>query len=88
MYPDVPGRTQIFRCRQYVKDLTTPAKDLVTAPSTASNEVRMKILLLLVGAQPLRVRPERDTGMTVPAVSQHLKKAAGRWYASSPNRTG
>lgn len=67
--------TQIFRCRQYVKDLTTPAKDLASTLSLASNEVRMKILLLLAEEHSLCVCDLSEIlGMTVPAVSQHLKK--------------
>ncbi len=66
---------QISRCRQHVKDLATPAKDLASTLSLASNEVRMKILLLLAEEHSLCVCDLGEIlGMTVPAVSQHLKK--------------
>ncbi|MFQ5447876.1 MAG: ArsR/SmtB family transcription factor [Saprospiraceae bacterium] len=66
---------QIYRCRQHVKDLTAPVKDLAGALSLASNEVRMKTLLLLAEEHSLCVCDLSEIlGMTVPAVSQHLKK--------------
>jgi len=66
---------QIYRCRQQLKDLDTPVKKLAGALSLAANEARMKILLLLAEERSLCVCDLSEIlGMTVPAVSQHLKK--------------
>jgi ArsR family transcriptional regulator, lead/cadmium/zinc/bismuth-responsive transcriptional repressor len=66
---------QIYRCRQHVKDLTAPVKDLAGSLSLAANEVRLNILLLLAEEHSLCVCDLSEIlGMTVPAVSQHLKK--------------
>lgn len=66
---------QIFRCRQHMKDLMSSVKDLAGMLSLVSNEVRMKILLLLAEEHSLCVCDLSEIlGMTVPAVSQHLKK--------------
>lgn len=69
------NETQIHRCRERMGELGTPVATLSGTLSLASNEVRMKILLLLAEEHSLCVCDLSEIlGMTLPAVSQHLKK--------------
>ena len=66
---------QIHRCRERMSELGAPVANLAANLTLASNEVRIKILLLLAEEHSLCVCDLSEVlGMTVPAVSQHLKK--------------
>lgn len=66
---------QIHRSRARLEELDVPLADLAGALSLAGNKVRLKILLLLAEERSLCVCDLSEIlGMTVPAVSQHLKK--------------
>lgn len=66
---------QIHRCRERLGELAAPVANLGSNLTLAGNEVRMKILLLLAEEYSLCVCDLSEIlGMTVPAVSQHLKK--------------
>lgn len=69
------NEAQIHSCRERMVELTAPVSSLATNLKLAANEVRMKILLLLAEEHSLCVCDLSEIlGMTVPAVSQHLKK--------------
>jgi DNA-binding transcriptional ArsR family regulator len=71
---------QISRCRQFVQQLEEPTAQLSQRLSLAGNAVRLRILLLLAEEHTLCVCDLAEIlQMTVPAISQHLKKlkAAG-----------
>ncbi|MBK8501541.1 MAG: winged helix-turn-helix transcriptional regulator [Saprospiraceae bacterium] len=69
------NEAQIHRCRERMGELGPPITTLSGSLSLAGNEVRMKILLLLAEEHSLCVCDLSEIlGMTLPAVSQHLKK--------------
>jgi DNA-binding transcriptional ArsR family regulator len=66
---------QISQCKADVKAIEEPVQQLAGLLSLAGNEVRLKILYLL--QQEKQVCPcdlSDILGMTVPAISQHLRK--------------
>jgi DNA-binding transcriptional ArsR family regulator len=69
------NEAQIHRSRERLSQLDVPVAKLAGTLNLAGNEVRMKILLLLTEEHSLCVCDLSEIlGMTVPAVSQHLKK--------------
>ena len=72
VYADVK---QINRCRQDIKNVDEAVGILAKALKLAGNELRLKMLILL--DQESKICPcdlSDILGMTVPAISQHLKK--------------
>lgn len=66
---------QISRCRKRVDDLRGNVLDFTTILQLAGNAVRMNILVLLEDEKRLCVCDLSEVlNMTIPAVSQHLKK--------------
>ena len=66
---------QISVCKNRMKDLKDPIHFLANSLSLAGNEVRLKILFLLKEEGELCPCDLSDIlDMTVPAVSQHLRK--------------
>lgn len=67
--------SQIERCQKRLKGAAYQLHNLTENMSLAGNDVRLKILLLLRAEQRLCVCDLAEIlDMTVPAVSQHLKK--------------
>lgn len=72
---NVRNEAQILRCQKRMIELAAPVGRLSSQLTLAGNEVRMKILLLLAEEHSLCVCDLSEIlGMTIPAVSQHLKK--------------
>lgn len=70
---------QIHRCKDRVTELNGTFDDLSQALELAGNNVRLKILYLLHEEKQLCVCDLSDIlGMTVSAVSQHLRKLKDR----------
>lgn len=68
-------RGQINNCREAVKTHQQAFTDLAQVVALAGNEVRLKILFLLAQEQELCPCDLSDIlTMTIPAVSQHLRK--------------
>lgn len=66
---------QIERCKRKVDDLKSEVLDFTTILKIVGNEVRMNILILLEDEKRLCVCDLSEIlDMTIPAVSQHLKK--------------
>jgi len=66
---------QISRCRKRVDDLKGNVSEFTTILQLAGNAVRMNILVLLEDEKRLCVCDLSEIlNMTIPAVSQHLKK--------------
>ena len=66
---------QISRCRDMLGQMQSPLSNLAEGLRLAGNEVRLKILVLLGEEGRLCVCDLAEIqGMTIPAVSQHLKK--------------
>lgn len=66
---------QISACKTRLKDLQEPIRFLASALNLAGNEVRLKVLFLLKQEEELCPCDISDIlAMTVPAVSQHLRK--------------
>ncbi len=66
---------QIHRCKNEVQHMNAELHDFADTLKLTGNAVRMKILLLLAKEQQLCVCDLAEIlEMTVPAVSQHLKK--------------
>jgi DNA-binding transcriptional ArsR family regulator len=66
---------QINNCREAVKTHQQAFTDLAQVVALAGNEVRLKILFLLAQEQELCPCDLSDIlTMTIPAVSQHLRK--------------
>ncbi|WP_225976300.1 ArsR/SmtB family transcription factor [Mucilaginibacter ginsenosidivorax] len=66
---------QIKNCRETVKTHQQAFTDLAQVVALAGNEVRLKILFLLAQEQELCPCDLSDIlTMTIPAVSQHLRK--------------
>lgn len=67
--------TQIKQCRDRVKANEKSLEQLSNVLSLAGNDVRLKILYLLEGENELCPCDMSDIlGMSIPAVSQHLRK--------------
>ncbi|SFC05105.1 regulatory protein, arsR family [Flagellimonas taeanensis] len=78
---------QIGRCRESVEELGSTFAHLSNGLAMAGNQVRLKILYLLHGEGRLCVCDLSDIlGMTVPAVSQHLRKLKDRGLLESERR--
>lgn len=72
---------QIERCRKTAATLDGPMGQLADRVLLLGNPVRLKILYLLHGEGRLCVCDLSDIlGMTVPAVSQHLRKLRDRGF--------
>jgi len=70
---------QINNCRNRIDDLSVGFDYLSNAIELAGNKVRLKILFLLNEETKLCVCDLSDVlGMTIPAVSQHLRKLKDR----------
>lgn len=70
---------QINRCKERVEELYDSFDYLSKGLELAGNKVRLKILYLLYEEKRLCVCDLSDIlGMTVPAVSQHLRKLRDR----------
>lgn len=66
---------QISACKTRLEDLQEPIRFLASALNLAGNEVRLKVLFLLKQEGELCPCDISDIlSMTVPAVSQHLRK--------------
>ena len=66
---------QINNCRELLKIKQSVFTDLAQVLSLAGNEVRLKILFLLQQENELCPCDLSDIlGMTIPAISQHLRK--------------
>jgi len=66
---------QISRCRKRIDDLRDNVSEFTTILQLAGNAVRMSILILLEDEKRLCVCDLSEVlKMTIPAVSQHLKK--------------
>lgn len=75
---------QIMHCRERVEELGDTFKFLSTGLELAANSVRLKILYLLYEEKRLCVCDLSDIlGMSVPAVSQHLRKLKDRELIST-----
>lgn len=71
--------SQIKRCRERVTELSGSFEELSQGLELAGNNVRMKILFLLYEEQRLCVCDLSDVlGITISAVSQHLRKLKDR----------
>ena len=69
------NRDQIRKCREKIREEAPSFLRLVQVLSLAGNEVRLKILFLLEDKGELCPCDMSDIlGMTVPTVSQHLRK--------------
>src|SRR5258705_12996501 len=68
-------KVQISECKKKLKDNTASFAQLSKVLELAGNEVRLKILFLLQEEDRLCPCDISDIlGMTIPAVSQHLRK--------------
>lgn len=71
--------SQIARCRERVTELSGSFDELSQGLELAGNNVRLKILFLLYEEQRLCVCDLSDVlGITISAVSQHLRKLKDR----------
>jgi ArsR family transcriptional regulator, lead/cadmium/zinc/bismuth-responsive transcriptional repressor len=69
------NKHQISSCRKRIEDLIDPIRFLSSTLSMAGNETRLKILFLLKEQGELCPCDISDIlYMTVPAISQHLRK--------------
>jgi DNA-binding transcriptional ArsR family regulator len=69
------NKEQIKECREKIKDVDTSFKELSNVLNLAGNEVRLKIVYLLEEEKELCPCDLSDIlGMSIPAVSQHLRK--------------
>ena len=70
---------QIFRCKDRVSELNGSFDTLSSGLELAGNNVRLKILFLLYEENRLCVCDLSDIlGMTISAISQHLRKLKDR----------
>ncbi len=70
---------QIFRCKDRVSELNGSFDTLSSGLELAGNKVRLKILFLLYEENRLCVCDLSDIlGMTISAISQHLRKLKDR----------
>ena len=69
------NQAQIDDCKQSIEDVSASVTRISKALNLAGNEVRLKILFLLAKESQMCPCDLSDVlGMTVPAISQHLKK--------------
>ena len=69
------NKDQIINCKQKLKVAQTPLNKLSNILALAGNEVRLKIIYLLEQEKELCPCDLADIlGMTIPAISQHLRK--------------
>ena len=70
---------QIKECRESILEIQKPLKDISQLLSLAGNQVRLKILFLLYKEGEMCPCDLSDVlDMTVPAISQHLRKLKDR----------
>ena len=70
---------QIKRCKDLMKELNEPINTISSGLELAVNGVRYRILLLLKEEWKLCVCDLSDIlGMTIPSISQHLRKLKDR----------
>ncbi|WP_336691083.1 MULTISPECIES: ArsR/SmtB family transcription factor [unclassified Chryseobacterium] len=70
---------QIVRCKERVSELNTSFDQLSNGLDLVGNKVRLKILFLFFEEKRLCVCDLADIlGMTIPAISQHLRKLKDR----------
>lgn len=70
---------QIVRCKERVSELNTSFDQLSNGLDLVGNKVRLKILFLFFEEKKLCVCDLADIlGMTIPAISQHLRKLKDR----------
>jgi len=75
---------QINRCRSRIASLKVAFQHVSQVLELAGNPVRLKILLLLYEEKRLCVCDLSDVlGMTIPAISQHLKRLKVRHVVAS-----
>ncbi|HHL52542.1 MAG TPA: ArsR family transcriptional regulator [Flammeovirgaceae bacterium] len=68
-------RQQLQACREYLAEAEDRIKDVARLLKLAGNEVRLKILYLIYREGEMCPCDLSDVlGMTVPAISQHLRK--------------
>lgn len=76
--------TQIRRCKKKIENVGSDLSDLATIIGLIGNDTRIKILYLIQSENRLCVCDLSDIlGMTVPAISQHLRKLKDRGIISS-----
>jgi len=72
-------KNQIYRCKETLSDLNEQFNFLSDGLELLGNKVRLKILYLIEKETRLCVCDLSDIlGMTVPAISQHLRKLKDR----------
>lgn len=75
---------QIRRCKNEIEEVATDLTNLASVIGLIGNDTRIKILYLIKAEQKLCVCDLSDIlGMTVPAVSQQLRKLKDRGIISS-----
>lgn len=75
---------QIRRCKEHISESEEAVDALTDRLSLVSNSARLKILYLLQLEERLCVCDLSDIlGMTIPAVSQHLRKLKDRDFVRS-----
>ena len=75
---------QISRCKKKIENVGSDLSDLATIIGLIGNDTRIKILYLIQSENRLCVCDLSDIlGMTVPAISQHLRKLKDRGIISS-----
>ena len=78
---------QIFRCKDRVSELNGSFDTLSSGLELAGNNVRLKILFLLYEENRLCVCDLSDIlGMTISAISQHLRKLKDRKLIQSEKK--
>lgn len=66
---------QIKDCKERIEEIKTPISDIAKILNLSGNEVRLKILYLLHSEAKMCPCDLSDVlGMSVPAISQHLRK--------------
>lgn len=76
--------TQIRRCKKKIENVGSDLSDLAIIIGLIGNDTRLKILYLILSENRLCVCDLSDIlGMTVPAISQQLRKLKDRGIISS-----
>ena len=66
---------QIKDCKERIEEIKTPISEIAKILNLSGNEVRLKILYLLSSEEKMCPCDLSDVlGMSVPAISQHLRK--------------
>lgn len=66
---------QIKDCKERIEEIKTPISEIAKILNLSGNEVRLKILYLLDSEEKMCPCDLSDVlGMSVPAISQHLRK--------------